>query len=715
MSRFNGHRPPSSHFRRLLVETLESRQMLCADELAGHAILDGASELGTFPAILGSANAGENGAATFQSNRIPVGPMQLAVGQAGGATGGAQGGAVGSLSVPAYSSLPTAADALFLDFNGDFTSSWGSYSNITTPVYDTDGDPTTFSSGELLNIQQVWAQVAEDYAPFNINVTTVEPASFANGVGLRIDIGGNGSWAGGTYGGISYVGSFTNSIANVAFVFPNNLGAGAPRYVGEASSHEAGHAFGLNHQSTYDSSGAKTNEYNPGSGDSAPIMGVSYYATRGLWWYGTSTSSTTYQDDLAVISQSANTFGYRPDDVGNNASSATPLILSGTQVSGAGIIGKTNDVDYFSFATDSGAISLRVDVPAGINNLDARLELRDAGGNLLASADPTDSYGASLNYVIATGESYRVVVGSHGNYGDLGQYIVSGTIVPQADTGMAAPTNLTAIASGNLVHLQWTDNATKEISYLVQRSSDGGVTWGNLATLAADSTSDDDGSVTAGSTYSYRVQAIGSGVVSDFSNIATVALRPDAPLGLTATAVSASRIDLSWSDVAGETSYKIDRSADGVNWSQVTTTAQNVTTYQDLGLIASTSYSYRVRATNAGGDSDYSNLAVTTTLAAPTPPAAPSGLTAAATSQQVTLSWIDNSANETGFVIERASSNGSGTYSIIATVGANMTSFVDNSVAPGKTYTYRIRAVNNGVYSDYSNVATITTPKRSGR
>jgi hypothetical protein len=642
--------------------------------------------------------------------------MQLAAGQTGGLAGGAPAGAAGSLPVPAYSSLPGAADTLYLDFDGDFTSSWGSYSAITTPVYDTDSDPTSFSSVELSNIQQIWAQVAEDYAPFNINVTTVEPPSFANGVALRIDIGGSGAWTGKTYGGISYVGSFTSSIPNVSFVFPGNLGNGTPHYVGEASSHEAGHAFGLRHQSTYDATGVKTDEYNPGTSESAPIMGVSYYSTRGLWWYGTSsTSSTTYQDDLAVISQSSNTFGYRPDDVGNNASSATPLTVSGTQVSGAGIIGKTSDVDYFSFATQPGVITLRVDVPAGINNLDSRLELRDAGGNLLASADPSNSYAASLSYAVAIGGSYRLVVGSHGNYGDLGQYTITGTIIPQVDTGMAAPTNLTAVASGNLVHLQWADNATKETSYLVQRSSDGGVTWADLATLPVDSISDEDGSVTAGSSYSYRVQAIGSGVISDFSNIATVTIRPDAPSGLTATAVSSSRIDLSWNDVAGETGFKVDRSADGVNWSQVATTAQNVTTYQDLGLNASTSYSYRVRAMNAGGDSDTSNVAVATTLPAPIPPAAPSGLTATVTSQQVTLSWIDNSSNETGFVIERASSNGNGTFSVIATVGANVTSYADTSVAPGKTYSYRIRAVNSGIYSEYSNLLTITTPKRSVR
>src|SRR5262249_32647842 len=137
-------------------------------------------------------------------------------------------------SIPALSSLPGAKATLYLNFLGDFISTWGSYSNISTPVYDQDGDATTFSDSELSSIQQIWNYVSEDYAPFNINVTTVQPSSFADGVAERVDIGGNGSWTGGTYGGISYISSFTNSIVNVSFVFPANLGNGYPKYVGDA-------------------------------------------------------------------------------------------------------------------------------------------------------------------------------------------------------------------------------------------------------------------------------------------------------------------------------------------------------------------------------------------------------------------------------------------------------------------------------------------------
>src|SRR5262249_6432351 len=78
-------------------------------------------------------------------------------------------------SIPALSSLPGAKASIYLDFVGDYVSSWGSYSNITTPAFDQDGNPTTFSDGELASITNIWGRVAEDYAPFNLNVTTVPP------------------------------------------------------------------------------------------------------------------------------------------------------------------------------------------------------------------------------------------------------------------------------------------------------------------------------------------------------------------------------------------------------------------------------------------------------------------------------------------------------------------------------------------------------------
>jgi len=629
-------------------------------------------------------------------------------------------------AIPALNSLPGAAVSLYLDFDGHFESQWGSFSNVTTPVYDQDGDTSTFSDGELASIQRIWEHMAEDYAPFDVNVTTVDPGDFGNGEALRVSIGGNGSWTGGNYGGVAYVDSFTNSIANTVYVFSDNLGNGNAKYTAQASSHEAGHGFGLRHQSSYDADGNKVADYYQGPGDGrAPIMGNSYYATRGLWWYGTSTSATTYQDDMAVLARSTNGFGYRADDHGDSPVGATPLDVAGSQVSSTGIITTTADADYFSFQTDTGQITVSVDVHAGVNNLDASLALYDASGNLIASAAPTSSFGASITTSLSTGW-YHVAVTSNGGYGDVGQYTVSGTIVPPADIDpVAAPSGLSATAtSPTEVALDWTDNADNETFTSVVRSADG-QNWTEIAVLAADVTAHVDTTVSPDTTYHYRVQAGSEQTVSGYSNEATAttpadpSAQPQAPTDLTATATSAGEVQLSWTDNAdNETLYSVSRSTDGQNWSGIVTLGADATGYADKGVSADTTYHYRVQAGSAVATSDYSNEAVVTTPAVVVSPLpdAPTNLTAtvtsatAASATQIDLAWIDQSDNEEGFVIERSVDSPKNWVTLV-TVGPDATTYSDKDISAATSYRYRVHAFNiDGVSAD-SNVVKLRTSR----
>ena len=90
---------------------------------------------------------------------------------------------------------------------------------------------------------------------------------------------------------------------------------------------------------------------------------------------------------------------------------------------------------------------------------------------------------------------------------------------------------------------------------------------------------------------------------------------PAAPGSLTATVVSKSQINLTWTDnSANETGFKIERKLGTAAWSQIAITASNVTTYSSAGLTANKTYSYRVRAANAAGDSAYSNTVTAITL-----------------------------------------------------------------------------------------------------
>jgi len=170
-------------------------------------------------------------------------------------------------------------------------------------------------------------------------------------------------------------------------------------------------------------------------------------------------------------------------------------------------------------------------------------------------------------------------------------------------------------------------------------------------------------------------------------------------------------VSLTWQDnAANETEFVLERKVGaGGNFAVVANLAANTTSYGDQGLTPSTTYFYRIRAQNAAGSSAYSEEASATTPAGGSPPAAPSGLAAVASSSTaVGLTWQDNSADETGFVLERKVGAG-GTFAVVANLAANTTSYGDQGVTPSTTYFYRIRAQNAAGYSAYSGEASATT------
>lgn len=107
--------------------------------------------------------------------------------------------------------------------------------------------------------------------------------------------------------------------------------------------------------------------------------------------------------------------------------------------------------------------------------------------------------------------------------------------------------------------------------------------------------------------------------------------------------------------------------------------------------------------------SAFSAVGVTGLSTGSSAPLAPSGLSATATSSsQINLTWVDNSTNETGYYIER-SSNGGSSFTQIASVGSNVTSYSNTGLTASTSYTYRIRAYNANGNSAYSNTASATT------
>jgi hypothetical protein len=204
--------------------------------------------------------------------------------------------------------------------------------------------------------------------------------------------------------------------------------------------------------------------------------------------------------------------------------------------------------------------------------------------------------------------------------------------------------------------------------------------------------------------YFYRVRAYNSAGDSSYTANVSCATLLLPPANLTATALSGTQIRLTWKDTSTkEKGFKIERSADGINFSQIATTLVNVITYINSGLTAGTKYYYRIKAYSSTNESNYTSIAsAVTTLTAP------SALTAlAASSSSINLKWLDNSLNETGFKIERSTDNK--TFSEVGTAASNIKAYSDTGLNEGTRYYYRIRAYNGATNSSYTVSATAVT------
>jgi hypothetical protein len=364
-------------------------------------------------------------------------------------------------TIPVLNSLPGAAHTLYLDFDGDFQSVWNrtdsgqTYRNVNVGEFNLDNTPG-FSDAEASAMKKIWETVAEDYAPFNINVTTVAPASFANGAAVRVVMAGNCSAQlvtgpstsininGSVFvadnsgnpldtSGYSSVGSFSDNEPNVVYVFAKYINTwgttdseGRTRnlqYVmATTASHEAGHSFGLVHHGNYD----------VGTDITTPIMGSNTQGDRSLWsTYGTNDN----------LQQLTNLLGARADDYASSLYGAGNLPFQSTSVFGPatatvkGIISTAADSDWFRFSSSGGVYQFNLNV-LQYANLDAKLEVYKITktwwgfeyAQLGISEDPQvypfnpfANLGASFAATMPAG-NYAVVVRSHGGYGDLGNY-----------------------------------------------------------------------------------------------------------------------------------------------------------------------------------------------------------------------------------------------------------------------------------------------------
>lgn len=346
-----------------------------------------------------------------------------------------------TMVVPLLNSLPGAYGTIYLDFDGENVtgSNWG---NINAPA----------SSFTNANITTIWTAVAEDYSPFNVNITTdvaVFNAAPANKK-MQVIFTSNDQAAPGA-GGVAYLGSFGSG--EPCWVFNPSVKSAL-----EAASHETGHTMGLSH----DGRTTPQEEYFTGHGSWGPIMGACYSKAIVQWSKGEYTAASNTQNDLTIIS---NKIPYRLDDAGNNVAGAKPLVIGAsgtvTATSNYGIIERTTDLDVYSFVTTGGTVtfSIKAKTEAGstsVPDLDIQARLLDASGTEIVKANPTGvlSTAVTISQTVAAGSFYLEIDGvgallpattGYSDYGSLGQYFISGSI-PGGTTGAGINDGMTSHA-----------------------------------------------------------------------------------------------------------------------------------------------------------------------------------------------------------------------------------------------------------------------------
>ncbi|MDQ4123471.1 MAG: PKD domain-containing protein [Acidobacteriota bacterium] len=346
-------------------------------------------------------------------------------------------------------SRPGSRRVIYLDFDGhtiDAGNHWYSYmanyGGVAQP-FDIDNNPA-FNDLELEVIQAVWQRIAEDFAAFDVNVTTQYPGDDALSRGDYSDqtygtraVFTKTNFMGAGIGGVAYVGTFDfagNDPYLPAWIF--TAGMGSDKTIVEAASHEIGHNLGLNHD------GTASQGYYGGHGVYGPIMGVAYSRSVSQWDKGEYFGSNNPEDDLVVMQS----HGLLPiaDDHGNTT--GTARVLNGTSISASGLITTSTDVDVFKFTTGSGNVSININPAPRGANLDIKAELLDSAGNLIATSNPSSyalmnsfpaGMAASFNQFLSAGTYYLRIDGTgnpegdgggYTDYGSLGQYFINGTL-----------------------------------------------------------------------------------------------------------------------------------------------------------------------------------------------------------------------------------------------------------------------------------------------
>ena len=479
------------------------------------------------------------------------------------------------LTVPALSSNPNAQMTVFLDFDGE------DYGNqrvrvqtnpnlelermTAIPAFTIDGTPGPDSVAEERMIEEIFYRVAEDFRPFNVNVTTVQPPTGV--LQIRVSVGGNGIVqhrvltrvfdANGaliqTIVGPLQTYRFTTPVfaelnayrtnqTNPVLVFSQQLTAAQQngQTIARLISQGVGRQLGLQNRTAI------------GTADAGPIMGdLPSNPVRDTWFNST---TAPFQNDIARLTAAAG-IQERVDDFGGtipNAANATVDLVSSSAPNPAeiasGIInwsstGVMPDSDVFRTVLDltatTGTAQLTLNVSgldlsshrfldgstnASLNrgsNLDVVVNLFSANGTLLASDSPSPGIDGEIEFEIPATSIpsnrllvYYIQVTTTNQYGSLGEYTVTGSL----QEVLGAPIILAPLTTvpTTLPSFGWT-SSLRATSYVleVSNATTGALVFSKSTTATNYTVNPEDGNISPGrilslpqGTYRVRVKAI---------------------------------------------------------------------------------------------------------------------------------------------------------------------------------------------------------------
>ncbi|MBI5856178.1 MAG: T9SS type A sorting domain-containing protein [Sphingobacteriales bacterium] len=394
--------------------------------------------------------------------------------------------------VPVLSSYPSATSVIFLDFDGHTVdnTAW----NYNGPIYCGSSGMTNTQITEVFN------RVAEDFRPFNVNITTDSAKYLAAPAAnrMRVVLTDSSSWYG-SAGGVAFVGSFTWGDGTPCFVFSALLNHNSKK-VSEAASHEAGHTLGLYHQSTYNASCVKTSEYNYGQGTGeigwAPIMGSGYTQNLTLWNNGpNSYGCNNIQSDLDVITNGTNGFTFRSDDHSATFAGATTATFSNNQFTVNGVVEQNTDLDMFKFTTTTAqrfildAIPYNVGTGNSGSDLDMQVTLYNSAQTQLNVYNPGTLLSSVIDSILNAGTYYLKIEGKGNiyapNYASLGSYSLAGSL--SSATLPLRKLELRGVNNNDIHQLSWIIDADEQIEKQVLEFSNDGRNFETLTEPANNS------------------------------------------------------------------------------------------------------------------------------------------------------------------------------------------------------------------------------------